>query len=407
MKKFITFLILFMFVFSFQVSFANEGENVVYLETYEEYQELLNSISNMDENKQGFISTIIQNIIYNSGVPVYKAKVTYASESETTYGVENSGLYYMQRYQGINVEVLEGYYGGKSFENCVYPLLVDSYGNIDVKPVDVGDVVYVSIYDDGETTQAYIMYPDSALNRWGSVLLLGIITIVFLLMYTGKYGAKNLIVVALAADLLFVVFSYFVVNYMSVWLSVALMILLVTIAAFALNLGVNAKFFNALTSFFAIIVVMVIAMYGFDAIAKIAGISLEAASLAENVYPSVNGEDIVPSMDFHALSLGITVIIMAFAIIPMIIKTLERLEPKSGITEDDMKKYLAEKILVVTGVLMASMLQKFMVIYITSNSLEQVINSEVLCIEFSRIMFVVIAMSLSKIITEAVAKIFE
>ena len=130
---------------------------------------------------------------------------------------------------------------------------------------------------------------------------------------------------------------------------------LFAIAMFALKLGINAKFGNALYSLLALLVVMAAVIYGFDYISNIAGVSYESASLIEDIVPMIENGALTPTVNFHSLSIVLTILMAAFAAIPMIIKKIEMLENKSD-NDDEMKKYLAEKIILVVGILFVAML---------------------------------------------------
>lgn len=406
MKKFIMFLILLMFVFSFSVVNATENDNAIYIESYEEYLKLLEEMSGGDEAKAGYIEGIFYNILYDVPTPVYKAKVKNASEATIEYGVDESNAYYMSRYQGLEIEVLEGEFKGQTFEECIYPLKVDTYSNIDVPVVNEGDIIYVSFYESDDGVFSYVTQLDAAVSRWLPITILGIVTVLLALVYTGKQGAKLLLPTILIVDLLFIVFADFMLNYFNVWVVTAATIVLIAIAFFALKLGVNSKLGNALISLVAVLVVMTVVIYGFDYISNIAGVSYESASLVEDIVPMIENGAITPTVNFHSLSIALTVLMMAFAVIPMIAKKIEMMENKSTDSEE-MKKYLSEKIILVVGILLVAMLQKYFVVYMNAARFEQVFNSEMLIIEVSRIMFVVLGMSIAPTVTEMVTKTLE
>ena len=410
MKKFFAFLIMLMFVFSFTTVLATNAtsnDEVIYLNSYEEYQELLQSMDGTDEAKSGYIRDMIEYIIHDVPTPTYKAKVISTSETKTEYIGDAIEGYNMYVYQDMTVLMLEGEYAGQEFTGCAYPIKVDSYFNIKIPKVNVGDIIYLCMYDDGETVYPYIQYIDSGITKVGFTFALLLVTITMILVYTGKHGAKILVPIVLLADLLFVVFADFVLNYIGVWTAIVGIILLTAIAFFALKLGVGSKFSTGMISLASILVVMTLLMYGFDAIANIAGISYEASHLVEKVAPVIIGNEITPAIDFHALSIGITVLLMAVVLIPIIVKTIETLENNNAESKEELKKYLAEKILFVVGILFVANIQKYMLVYMNVGRVEQLLNSEILTIEFARIMFVVIAMALSTTITELVSKFLE
>lgn len=412
MKKFIAFLIMLMFVFSCATVFAtgaasNNKDEVIYLNSYEEYQELLKSMDGSDEAKSGYIIDMLEYIINDVPTPTFKAKVLSAGEVKTEYTGDALEGYNMYVYQDMTLLILEGEYAGREFSECAYPIKVDSYYNIKMPKIKVGDTLYVCMYDDGETVYPYIQYIDSGVTKIGFTFALALIAVAMILVYTGKHGAKILVPVVLLVDLLFVVFADFILNYIGVWTAVVGIILLTSIAFFALKLGVGAKLSTGMISLTIILVVMTLLIYGFDAIANIAGISYEASQLVERVAPIIIGNEITPAIDFHALSVAITILLMAVVLIPIIVKTIETLENNNAEAKEELKKYLAEKILFVVGILLVTLVQKYMLVYMNVGRVEQILNSEILTIEVARILFVVIAMALSTTITEMVSKFLD
>ena len=412
MKKFIAFLIMLMFVFSFATVHATETnttgkEEVIYLDSYEEYQKLLQSMDGSEEAKAGYIEEILKRILYGTPEPAYKAVVLSAGETTTEFTGSMSEGYNMYVYQDMSVRILEGEYEGQEFEGCAYPIKVDDFYNIKRPEIKRGDTLYICVYDDGETVYPYIQYVDSGVSKIGVTVTLLVITIAMILVYTGGHGAKILVPIVLLVDLLFVVFSDFVLGSFGVWIVIVAIILLTAIAFFALKLGVNSKLGTALISLTMILVVMAVLLYGFDALTNISGLSYEATNLVECVYPVIIGNQIVPSINFHSLSVGITILLMAVVLIPIIVKTIETFEKGTADGKEELKKYLAEKMLFVTSILLVMMLQKYMIVYLNVSKVEQILNSEILTIEAARIMFVLIGMALSVTITEMVSKFLE
>ena len=247
--------------------------------------------------------------------------------------------------------------------DAAVPLKVDTYSNIDVPETENGDIVYVSLYETENGVVPYVTQLDASVSRWLPVTILGIITVILALVYTGKHGVKMLVPTILLVDLLFIVFADFMLNYFSVWTVAIGVIALFAIAIFAIKLGVNEKLGNAIYSLIATLVVMSVVIYGFDYISNIAGVSYESASLIEDIVPMIENGVLTPTVNFHALSIVLTILMVAFAVIPMIIKKIEMLEEKSD-NDEEMKKYLAEKIILVVGILFVAMLQKYFVVYL-------------------------------------------
>lgn len=411
MKKFIAFLIMLMFVFSFATVFATETttakDEVIYLNSYEEYQQILQSMDGSDEAKVGYITEMIESIVFDVPTPTYKAKVISAGEIVTEFTGDDLEGYNMYVYQDMNILIMEGEYAGEEFTGCAYPIKVDYYYNMKMPTVKQGDILYVCMYNDGESVYPYIQYIDSGITKIGFTFVLLLVTLAMVLVYTGKHGAKILAPIVLLVDLLFIVFADFILNYISVWTAVVGIILLTAIAFFALTLGVNSKLATGMISLTIILVVMSVLIYGFDAIANIAGLSYEASQLVEKVAPMIVGSEITPTIKFHDLSVGITVLLMAVILIPIIVKTIEALEKNNAEAKEDLKKYLAEKMLLVVGILLVMSVQKYMLVYMNVGRFEQILNSEMLTIEMARIMFVVIAMALSTTITEMVSKFLD
>ena len=140
---------------------------------------------------------------------------------------------------------------------------------------------------------------------------------------------------------------------------------------------------------------------------QISGVSYEAIALVEDIAPKIENKNLVPTVNFHSLSVALTILMLSFAVVPMVTKTIEVMDDKPKDKNEEMRKYLAEKIVLVVGILLIAMLQKYFVVYMNAGRVEQLINSEMLVIEVSRMLFVVLGMSITPTITQMVTKILE
>ena len=105
MKKFIAFLIMLMFVFSFATVFATETttakDEVIYLNSYEEYQQILQSMDGSDEAKE---LVAVTKQAFFEGLKMAKAgnRIGDISNAVETY-VRSHGFNLVREFQGHGI----------------------------------------------------------------------------------------------------------------------------------------------------------------------------------------------------------------------------------------------------------------------------------------------------------------
>ncbi|MBQ9279869.1 MAG: YibE/F family protein [Clostridia bacterium] len=439
MKRFLAVFIVCVLIFSFGSVFATDtastddiqdsiesmfnsdtaSDDVVYLDDYSQYLDVLNGISYQDEYREVYEQNIKDEVSEYTSIQrtkVYKAKVLEAGEVQATYvPYSYDGLVYKTSYQPLSIKILEGPYQDKVFSDFTYILTCDTYENIKLPTVNKGDTINVVITQDeeGNLTATSSSY-DAPVVRWQWIFTLLIITIIVVVIYAGKKGIKSLVALALVADLILAVAAPSIMNGINIIFLVSVMILLTSLVIAVLKLGVKPEAFVAILSALIVTFIMTIVINGFDALANMCGITYEATYLMEYILPTVTSSgDIVTKVDFHAFHVAITVLILFLGTILVTCETAKIYEKNKKSktvlkdTADDMRGYLADKILLIAGVLLVLMIPKYMLLLANKCALVEIINSEIMITDISRILFTIISVSIAVPVTALLGKFTE
>lgn len=422
MKNVFACLIACILAFSFGGVYATSLDDfsgeTIYLEDYDQYKELLGSVNYQEEYKQDYNKMVADDINnYNNAVrdKVYRAEVLEALDVEVEYGMHPYyQYYYKSSYQPLKVRILDdGEYKGKEFE-FAYVLTCDTYGNVQLRTVQKGDVVNVTIYsDEGGNAACNIASYDAPRERWQAVLVLIIIAVLFAMIYTGKHCAKLLVPAVLVIDLLFFVFMPSLIEGASIIFMTSIILILSTIVICVLKLGIKSETFVAMFSTLLICALLLLLVYCFDAVAGLCGITYDASYIMEYVMPVLVDGEVESVVNFHNLSVGITVLIIYFGVVTMCVETAKlyanKAKSKNKMEEiaDEMKEPLAEKMLLVFGILIVPLVSKLLLLTLNKCSMIELVNSEVLATEVARIAFALIGMSLAVPITTMLSRLSE
>lgn len=425
MKKILTVFLTVLLTFSCTYSFASEvtsgddnsgDNNTVYLNDYSEYQDIIQDMDGQAEYKELFNQMVTDTIeAYKEAErnKVYRAKVLEASEVLTEYGQYPSYYeesYYKVSYQNLKIKILDEPYKDKEVEDVMYLLTCDTYENIKMPSVKEGTIINVNISEqDGEVYPSSASY-DVAVQRWPAALILILITVALIIIYTNKHSAKVLVPIILLFDLVMLVVTPLLVQGTSVVWIVSLVLLLSTITICALKLGVNEKAVSAFLSTAIILIFMTFIVNIFDFVSYMCGITYEATYIMEYIMPKFVDGEIVSTLNFHALSIGITVLMCIFATIGIVCKTVEvynenkKSKEAFKLVSQKMAEYTSEHILLIVSVLLIPFIYKYSLLLINKCSFVEIINSEVLITEISRILFIIISILVAVPITYIVSK---
>ena len=430
MKKKIFAIILFCFatIFAFQsLAMAGEndfepsiysGENEVYIKTYEEYENLMKEFDQNEINKNQYMKQLVEELEAlenNSTIPLYEARVIEITEPELQYTQDQSTAEFSRGYyQNGKVEIInDDELGGIQlvYMNC---LTYDVYGNITLPEVKVGDIVNISFMQiDEETVVAFSPEPDTYIKRFPTMLALTIAILLIVAISLGKHSIKLLIPVLLAFDILFVVVAPSILEGFNLWTLLFFTVLLTTIAITVLKLGLNAKAAAATLSTLFVSGTAVIIHAIIDAVLNFSGLTSETFLMSGGVAPNVINSEVVSIFNFHSLSIAIT-IIMAFALVALVAsKTAEtynenKAKLKAGeIISEEVKSYISDMSFVAVITIFATILPKYMMLLVKSYTTEFIIHSEMLLVEFVRVLVVLIAMLIAVPMTTLLSKFLE
>lgn len=392
-----------------------EDDNIVYLDDYSQYLDVLNDMDYQGELKAEYEEGLKNEIASYSTIErtkVYKAKVTEASKPQVYYGQSSYGQIYKTSYQPLSIVILEGPYKDKEFEDFNYILTCDSYDNIQLSAVGKGDTINVAVVDDGEgNVTATSSSFDSSVVRWPWVLVIMIIAIIFLAIYAGNKGLKALVVLVLLVDLIIFVGAPSIINGINLAFLATVIIAFTSLVIGVLNLGVKQEAFVAIVSSLIVTFVIFLIIYGFGSIMKLCGITYEATYLMEYILPAVTSSgEIINNVDFNAFSIAITVLIIHLEIILITCETVKAYKMNKDSetvykdTVEMMKEYLADKVVLFAGILLVLVIPKYMLLLANKCSLAELVNSEILITDISRILFGIIALSLAVPVTAILGK---
>lgn len=429
MKKriFITFIVMFVVYTCFGFvplvyatanidSIENSGETV-YIKNYEEYEALMKEVNQNEVNKEEYFKQLIDELKKQdsyTATKLYQARVISIGEPEEQYTQDQAtttysrGYYQNGKVEIINDENLEGI-----TLNYMICLTYDVYGNITMPQIKVGDVVNVSFMQiDEGTVVAFSPEPDTYVKRFPSMMVLVIFSLLVVIGILGKYSVSFIIPTLLMFDLVICVLAPNLFLGIPLWVLVFFAIVLTTIAICVLKLGANIKAITAIFTTIIISAVIIPIHFVVDAIFNFSGLTTESFLMSGGVLPDVIANEIISPFSFHSLSIAITSI-MAFALIALVAcKVGENYEDgrnteERELIEDKTKAYVADMSFVAMVILIATTLPKYMLLIAKKYTTAHVVHSEMLLIEFVRMLIILLAIALTIPTTKLVSKFFE
>ena len=420
--------ICFSIIFAFQgLAFAGKnqfettspsGEKEQYLNTYEEYENLMKEFDQNEVNKKQYMKQLVEDLKQLeelTTVSLYQARVIEISEPELQYMQDQSTAEFSRGYyqNGIVEIINDEKLGGiqLTYMNC---LTYDVYGNITMPEVKVGDIVNISFMQvDEENVVAYSPEPDTYIERFPAMLILTILVLLVVAIFLGKHSIKLLVPALLVFDILFLVVGPLILEGFNLWALLVFAVLLTTIAICVLKLGANAKAITAILSTIIVSAATIVVHAIIDAWLNLSGLTSESFLMSGGVTPNVIANEVVTIFNFHSLSIAIT-IIMAFALVALVAcKTTEKYEENKGklnnneIVDDEVKSYIADMSFVAVVTIFATVLPKYMMLLVKSYTTEFIVHSEMLLVEFVRVLVVLLAMVLSVPMTTIISKFLE
>lgn len=383
-----------------EFSSGETDDNAIYLDSYEDY---LNALQGVDEQalyKEDYLNTRAQEITsYDLATrpDVVKAVVLEVDATEEYYSYDTYGTYKIT-YQPIKIQVLEGKYKNETFD-ISYVLTADTYENLDIKPVKANQRINVVVYEEEGETYAYATTVDSSISRSGYGIAVIILAVVFIFIYLGRKGFKVLPQLILIADILLVIFVPEIITGRSIiWLTIVTLIAYL-ITDTALKVGLNAKMFASLISTIAVVLITTMGLILFNNATNMSGIIYEATSIVET-FPK-------GTIDFYDLNLAIYILMATIVVSDISCKVINTYDEKSdNEAKEEVKEYVASKIPTISGILLITLMPKYLYMLISKYTYTELINSEMLTNEIVRILFLIISMTVTTQVAVYVKKLF-
>lgn len=435
MKKILAITFCIILIFSISTSFATEQinenntqqeekteqieeEEKVEIDNYEDFESLnqfgytQQELGKYYEEQQNTYIDYYEN--YERDSIGDKAKVISIDEEDATVVNKNKGIYsyyYLDsnygnisliQYQALTVKFLEGENEGKEAKLYHY-LPVDSLGNVKAAPLKIGDVVYATATVVGDTLGAEIVSIDSYVSRTTWLIIIAVIIISLVIIYGGKHGIQNVLMLALILDLIILVFIPCVIKGISpILIGITIgTVLIITNTITKLGLKKEA-IFTAIISL-VIMLITTAALFGICTVTNMTGITLEVSLIADNV--------LLQNINFYHLFVSILTIISSIVIsnlVSDITKTCEEAGSEANINTklNLCKKIFADKIPTVTIIFIGLITYKFLLLALYKYSIVEYINSEIIHAELARLFSLILGMAITVPVTVILEDMF-
>ena len=405
MKKFLILLIsifIFMnssiFATSEYIEFLSgeQDDGSIYLDSYEDYMNAIGDVNEQDYYKEEYNNMIVEAMAhfnsYNRS-DVVKAKVLSTENTKEYYSYDNYGSYKI-KYQPIKVQILEGEHKGETFD-ISYILTADTYENLKIKEVRVNQKINVVI-EDGE---AYATTVDASVVRIDKIIILVVVAILFIMIYLRKEGLKTLPQLILLADIILLIFVPELLEGRSIlWLTIITSLLYMIVES-AIKVGLNSKMVASIFSCIAVTIVTTICLILFGNIVNYSGITYEITNIIES-FP--NG-----TIDFYMLYLSSFILMNVIIVSDISCKTVNLyVNEAEKNAKTKIKDYVAEKIPLIFGIILITVIPKYLYALIAKYTSDELINSEMLTTDIVTTLFLIISATLTTQIAAYAKKMF-
>lgn len=446
MKKFIFCLMLFAFCFSITCFATDElsisgvegtetADNVIEIDDPDEALDIYEgnySQSDMKNYYREYLKFSREEDAKRTVNETVKAKVIDVYDVETIYNMYYYTPYKIS-YQPIVIEILEGKYKGEKIDTQ-YALTADTFENIVVSELKVGDRIFVNISEeeDGELYVETATY-DVSVQRFGWIIALLIIAAIVIIACFGIKGVQNLLLIGLIAAMIFGIalpvlstsnktiiienssdefpslkeieedpsiailekdnngnpskVEIVIKNNNFIWIT---LISIVVIAAVNIinHVGLGKKAIYAFGVTICMILIATILLFVVEHVTNINGNGFEASIVAENL--------INKNANFNSLYFLTVLIIATVLISNLVSEIIDKDYDKKG------KEVLAKQMNIIAVFAIMLMLPKFFTLNALGYSLKEILNSEMLQIEVIRMLILMISVSLTIPLTEII-----
>ena len=411
MKKIFTSFLVIITILSTMCVFATEevtdDTQVIELDSYEDYEALFSEQEQLsDEEYEAAYEEQMDYLVeyYDEfEMPeLTKAKVINVEEPDYIYEADYTGFIYKMKKQEIKVEVLDGEYAGKQID-VTYPLMADSFLNMEVAELKKGDVIFVSPGIDEETEELYAEVAGTGFNveRKTGVIILAVIAVVLMIAFGKSRGILSaLIAILIVSITLLICGDQFYMGTAIIALTICLAAILIAMIVVQ-KLGLTKDALWVGISSLLIITLITFVTFGVDYMLKNTGATFDAMLMVENI--------IRRNIDFHHMFVGSIILILS-AVLPYIACNVWKKCKESG--ENDFNKLLdvskdamTGKVEMVTMILMTLLIPKLIYLYSYKYTMNEILNSDVMITEFIRLFMCIIAIALTIPVTSYIYKL--
>lgn len=377
-----------------EYSSGEKDDGSIYLDSYEDYLKALGNVDEQEVYKEQYLSDLanaVLNYDLTERPDVVKAKVLNVEGKKEYYSYDNYGLSKIS-YQPVNVQVLEGKHKGETYD-ISYILTADSYENLKIKELKANQKINIIISESGDESYAYVTTVDSAVNRVALTVALIIIAVLLMIVYLGKQGMKIIPQMILLADMVMLILvPELFAGRSLLWLTIVTSILYIIVES-VIKVGLNSKTVAAIFSTIVVTLSLTVVLVGVSNMANFSGITYEVLNMLES-FPK-------GTIDFYMLYIS------SFILLCMIVTSnISCMAISASGDKKVVKENIAEKLPLFIGILFVSIIPKYLYLFISKYTYDEIINSEMLLTDVYKITFLIIAMVVTVQITEYAKKLF-
>lgn len=377
-----------------EYSSGEKDDGSIYLDSYEDYLKALGNVDEQEVYKEQYLSDLanaVLNYDLTERPAVVKARVLNVEGKKEYYSYDNYGLSKIS-YQPVNVQVLEGKHKGETYD-ISYILTADSYENLKIKELKANQKINIIISESGDESYAYVTTVDSAVNRVALTVALIIIAVLLMIVYLGKQGMKIIPQMILLADMVMLILvPELFAGRSLLWLTIVTSILYIIVES-VIKVGLNSKTVAAIFSTIVVTLSLTVVLVGVSNMANFSGITYEVLNMLES-FPK-------GTIDFYMLYIS------SFILLCMIVTSnISCMAINTNGDKKAIKENIAEKLPLFIGILFVSIIPKYLYLFISKYTYDEIINSEMLLTDVYKITFLIIAMVVTVQITEYAKKLF-
>ena len=377
-----------------EYSSGEKDDGSIYLDSYEDYLKALGNVDEQEVYKEQYLSDLanaVLNYDLTERPAVVKARVLNVEGKKEYYSYDSYGLSKIS-YQPVNVQVLEGKHKGETYD-ISYILTADSYENLKIKELKANQKINIIISESGDESYAYVTTVDSAVNRVALTVALIIIAVLLMIVYLGKQGMKIIPQMILLADMVMLVLvPELFAGRSLLWLTIVTSILYIIVES-VIKVGLNSKTVAAIFSTIVVTLSLTVVLVGVSNMANFSGITYEVLNMLES-FPK-------GTIDFYMLYIS------SFILLCMIVTSnISCMAINTNGDKKAIKENIAEKLPLFIGILFVSIIPKYLYLFISKYTYDEIINSEMLLTDVYKITFLIIAMVVTVQITEYAKKLF-